>query len=197
MNETVSPQVSGEPAPQWPAGPGVRVDSGVGPGGEVSPMYDPMVSKLIVWDVDRDQATQRMLRALGEYEIEGLTTLIPFHDALLRTEQWARAETCRDLVEDKDWLKATAPDPAPAPPTGDDGEPLETVEQSYTVEVSGRRFDVNVIGPAFAGAVVLYQSGTSGQAVKFVLCRSGRSMAIYHSSATFQTNSVLQRQQAG
>ena len=67
-----------------PTGPGVRVDSGVGAGGEVSPMYDPMVAKLIVWDVDREQATQRMLRALGEYEIEGLTTLIPFHDALLR-----------------------------------------------------------------------------------------------------------------
>nr|HMS62677.1 carbamoyl phosphate synthase [Solirubrobacteraceae bacterium] len=137
-----------------PSGPGVRVDSGVGPGGEVSPMYDPMVSKLIVWDVDREAATQRMIRALEEYEIEGLTTLIPFHDALLKTEQWANAETCKDLVEDKDWLKSTAPAPAPPKPTDDDGEPLETVEQSYTVEVSGRRFDVNVIGPAFAGAVV-------------------------------------------
>src|SRR5688572_20937079 len=66
-----------------PTGPGVRVDSGVGPGGEVSPTYDPMVSKLIVWDADREQATQRMLRALEEYEIEGLKTLIPFHKALL------------------------------------------------------------------------------------------------------------------
>ena len=54
-----------------PTGPGVRVDSGVGPGSEISPMYDPMVAKLIVWDVDREQATQRMLRALGEYEIGG------------------------------------------------------------------------------------------------------------------------------
>jgi acetyl-CoA/propionyl-CoA carboxylase biotin carboxyl carrier protein len=145
-----------------PAGPGVRVDSGVGENGEVSPTYDPMVSKLIVWDVDRAAATQRMLRALGEYEIEGLTTLIPFHPALLATEQWANAETCRDLVEDKDWLKSTAPDPAPAPPTGDDGEPLETVEQTYTVEVSGRRFDVNVIGPAFAGAVVANGAAPAG-----------------------------------
>ena len=42
-------------------------------------MYDPMVAKLIVWDVDREHATRRMLRALGEYEIGGLTTLIPFH----------------------------------------------------------------------------------------------------------------------
>ncbi len=137
-----------------PSGPGVRVDSGVGENGEVSPTYDPMVSKLIVWDVDREAATSRMLRALDEYEIEGLTTLIPFHRTLLQTEQWANAETCRDLVEDKKWLKTTAPDPPPAPPTGDDGEPLETVEHSYTVEVSGRRFDVNVVGPALAGAVV-------------------------------------------
>jgi len=146
-----------------PSGPGVRVDSGVGENGEVSPTYDPMVSKLIVWDVDREAATSRMLRALDEYEIEGLTTLIPFHSTLLKTEQWANAETCRDLVEDKAWLKTTAPDPAPAPQTGHDGEVLETVEHSYTVEVSGRRFDVNVIGPAFAGAVV---AGGAPDAVK-------------------------------
>jgi len=135
-----------------PGGPGVRVDSGVGEHGEVSPMYDPMVAKLIVWDVDREAATRRMIRALEEYEIEGLTTLIPFHDALLKTEQWANAETCKDLVEDKAWLKATAPHAPPKPPAGEDGEPLPTVEQAYTVEISGRRFDVNVIGPPFGGA---------------------------------------------
>src|SRR5262249_15396936 len=91
-----------------PAGPGVRVDSGVRPGSEITRMYDPMVAKLIVWDADREQATRRMVRALGEYEIEGLKTLIPFHVALLQTEQWARGETCRDLVEDREWLKALA-----------------------------------------------------------------------------------------
>ena len=111
-------------------------------------MYDPMVSKLIVWDVDREAATQRMIRALGEYEIEGLTTLIPFHTALLKTDQWAAASTCRDLVEDKDWLASTAPEAAAAVTRDDEAE---TVEHSYTVEVSGRRFDVNVIGPAFGG----------------------------------------------
>jgi acetyl-CoA/propionyl-CoA carboxylase biotin carboxyl carrier protein len=125
-----------------PAGPGVRVDSGVGPGGEVTPMYDPMVAKLIVWDVDREQATRRMLRALREYEIEGLKTLIPFHTALLATEQWARAETARDLLEDKKWLKTLAFEKAPAPVEAEE----EKVEQTYTVEVSGKRFDVRVIG---------------------------------------------------
>jgi acetyl-CoA/propionyl-CoA carboxylase biotin carboxyl carrier protein len=133
-----------------PAGPGVRVDSGVGPGSEITPMYDPMVAKLIVWDVDREQATRRMLRALAEYEIGGLRTLIPFHTALLATEQWANGETCRDLVEDREWLKALAFPKAPAP-AGDD-EAQEAVEHSYTVEVSGRKFDVKVIGPPYAGA---------------------------------------------
>jgi acetyl-CoA/propionyl-CoA/long-chain acyl-CoA carboxylase, biotin carboxylase, biotin carboxyl carrier protein len=130
-----------------PTGPGVRVDSGVGPGGEVTPMYDPMVAKLIVWDADREKATRRAVRALKEYEIEGLKTLIPFHVALLQTEQWANGETCRDLLEDKSWLKTLAFD-APAKPKDDEEPP---VEQAYTVEVSGRRFDVKVIGPPFAG----------------------------------------------
>ena len=142
-----------------PSGPGVRVDSGVGPGGEVTPMYDPMVAKLIVWDTDREKATKRMLRALGEYEIEDLKTLIPFHKALLATEQWANAETCRDLVEDSDWLKTLA-FPAPAPPSDDDE--AEKIEQAYTVEVSGRRFDVTVIGPPPVGGIAVAAGSPNG-----------------------------------
>jgi acetyl-CoA/propionyl-CoA carboxylase biotin carboxyl carrier protein len=134
-----------------PAGPGVRVDSGVEAGSEISPMYDPMVAKLIVWDVDREQATARMLRALGEYQIEGLKTLLPFHEAILQTRQWHDAETCRDLIEDREWLKQLA-FPKPEKPAADAeaGEAAEPVEQSYTVEVSGKRFDVKVIGPPVA-----------------------------------------------
>jgi acetyl-CoA/propionyl-CoA carboxylase, biotin carboxylase, biotin carboxyl carrier protein len=131
-----------------PAGPGVRVDSGVEAGSEVTPMYDPMVAKLIVWDVDREHATRRMLRALGEYEVGGLTTLIPFHSAILATEQWAKGETCRDLMEDKDWLKTTAP-PATDPPEAPEG--AELVARDYKVEVSGKLFDVKVLGEAAAG----------------------------------------------
>jgi acetyl-CoA/propionyl-CoA/long-chain acyl-CoA carboxylase, biotin carboxylase, biotin carboxyl carrier protein len=131
-----------------PAGPGVRVDSGVEAGSEVTPMYDPMVAKLIVWDVDREHATRRMLRALDEYEIGGLTTLIPFHKALLATEQWAAGETCRDLMEDRDWLKSTAPE-AVAEPT--EAEKPEQIARDYKVEVSGKLFDVKVIGEAVAG----------------------------------------------
>ena len=134
-----------------PAGPFVRVDSGAEEGYEVLPLYDPMIAKLIVWDVDREASTRRMLRALGEYEIEGLKTLIPFHRALLASDQWGRGETCRDLVEDRDWLKELAFPPAAA--KGDDGdEPEEKVSHDYAVEVSGRKFDVRVIGAPIVAA---------------------------------------------
>jgi acetyl-CoA/propionyl-CoA carboxylase biotin carboxyl carrier protein len=139
-----------------PAGPGVRVDSGVEAGSEVTPMYDPMVAKLIVWDVDREHATRRMLRALDEYEIGGLTTLIPFHKALLATDQWRDGETCRDLMEDRDWLKTTAPE-AVAEPAGE--EKPELLERDYKVEVSGKLFDVKVIGEAVAGAAAAAAGG--------------------------------------
>jgi acetyl-CoA/propionyl-CoA carboxylase biotin carboxyl carrier protein len=132
-----------------PSGPGVRVDSGVEGGSEVTPMYDPMVAKLIVWDVDREKATRRMLRALGEYDSGGLTTLIPFHEAILATEQWVKGETCRDLMEDRDWLKSTAPEQIEAPEVE---EGTEVVARDYKVEVSGKLFDVKVIGEAAAAA---------------------------------------------
>jgi acetyl-CoA/propionyl-CoA carboxylase, biotin carboxylase, biotin carboxyl carrier protein len=130
-----------------PAGPFVRVDSGVEAGYEVLPLYDPLIAKLIVWDVDREASTRRMLRALAEYEIGGLKTLIPFHEALLETEQWRNAETCRDLVEDKKWLgKLTFPKAE----RGDEDQ-AQKVEREYAVEVSGRRFDVKVIGEPLVG----------------------------------------------
>jgi acetyl-CoA/propionyl-CoA carboxylase biotin carboxyl carrier protein len=131
-----------------PAGPGVRVDSGVEAGSEVTPMYDPMFAKLIVWDLDREQATARMLRALSEYEIGGLTTLIPFHQTLLATKQWANGETCRDLTEDPEWLKSLAPETAPTA-SGDEAADGKA-ERSYQVEVGGKLFDVKVIGDAVA-----------------------------------------------
>jgi acetyl-CoA/propionyl-CoA carboxylase biotin carboxyl carrier protein len=126
-----------------PSGPGVRVDSGVQAGSEISPSYDPMVAKLIVWDTDRASATARMRRALGEFEIGGVTTLLRFHDRLLASEQWARAETCRDLLDDDEWLAGTAVDPGPP---GEDPDQQSATE--YTVEVDGRRFRTRVWGAA-------------------------------------------------
>src|SRR5207244_5640640 len=61
-----------------PGGPGIRVDSGVAVGSEISPLYDPMIAKLIVHDVDREHARRRMLRALGEFELGGVTSLLGF-----------------------------------------------------------------------------------------------------------------------
>ena len=155
-----------------PAGPGVRVDSGVVAGSEISPMYDPMIAKLIVWDVDREQATARMLRALDEYEIGGVRTLIPFHKAILATPQWANAETARDLTGDREWLKSLAlPKPEKAPEGEEEAEP---VEQAYTVEVSGKRFDVKVIGPPLAAAAVNGAAPAAGAAARKPPRRSER-----------------------
>ncbi len=135
-----------------PAGPGVRVDSGVRAGSEVTPLYDPMVAKLIVWDSDRERATARMLRALGEYEIGGLVTLIPFHEAILATDQWRNAETARDLIGDRKWLKSVEPEGA-APVAADadgEGESEEALARNYQVEIDGRLHSVKVIGAAAA-----------------------------------------------
>ncbi|HEU4980401.1 MAG TPA: acetyl-CoA carboxylase biotin carboxylase subunit [Solirubrobacterales bacterium] len=145
-----------------PAGPGVRVDSGVEAGSEITPMYDPMVAKLIVWDIDRAHATARMLRALGEYEIDGVTTLIPFHRALLATKEWAKGETCRELVGDKKWLKALAAEETAetAVPAGEDG--AEKISRDYMVEVAGKLFDVKVIGDAAAVPAAAATGGGAG-----------------------------------
>jgi acetyl-CoA/propionyl-CoA carboxylase biotin carboxyl carrier protein len=129
-----------------PGGPGVRVDSGVEAGSEISPMYDPMIAKLITWDVDRAKATARMVRALQEYQLDGVKSLIPFHVGFLQTDQWANGETGRDLISDKKWLKQFEQPKPEKPAEEDEDEP--TVERSYAVEVSGRKFDVKVIGAA-------------------------------------------------
>ncbi|HLX21451.1 MAG TPA: biotin carboxylase N-terminal domain-containing protein [Gaiellaceae bacterium] len=122
-----------------PAGPGVRVDSGVEAGREVIGNYDPMIAKLIVHGVDRENARHRMLRALAEFVIDGPTTLIPFHTALLSHECFIRAETCAGIVESLD-----VEDGSPARPVA---APGRTVEDVRTVEVDGRRFQVRVTEP--------------------------------------------------
>jgi acetyl-CoA carboxylase biotin carboxylase subunit len=86
---------------------GVRVDSGVHAGATVSPYYDSLLAKVIAWDSSRETATERMLDALDEFKIDGIATLLPFHRRLLRTAQWAEAGTGRDLLGDRDWLRAT------------------------------------------------------------------------------------------
>ena len=91
-----------------PTGPGVRVDSGVEEGTVVTPFYDSLLAKVVTWGATREDATGLMLEALDGFELGGIQTLIPFHRGLLATEQWRAAETCRDLLGDRDWLKETA-----------------------------------------------------------------------------------------
>ena len=92
-----------------PAGEGVRVDSGVEEGSVVTPFYDSLLAKVVTWGETREAATELMVRALADFELEGVNTLIPFHRSLLATEQWQAAGTCRDLLGDDTWLKQTAP----------------------------------------------------------------------------------------
>lgn len=89
-----------------PEGEGIRVDSGVVAGSEVTSFYDPMLAKLLVVAEDRETATARMREALSDYSIEGISTLIPFHSALLATRQWEAGETCADLIADRSWLRS-------------------------------------------------------------------------------------------
>jgi acetyl-CoA/propionyl-CoA carboxylase biotin carboxyl carrier protein len=129
-----------------PAGPGVRVDSGVAAGYEVSGSYDPMVAKLIVHGVDREHARRRMLRALDEFWIDGPTTLIGFHKALLSHPCFVAGETCHGIVESEELL-ADLSDAVVAPPTGGRSGSGATTERVRTVEVDGRRFEVRLSEP--------------------------------------------------
>ena len=142
-----------------PAGPGVRVDSGVQGGSVISDMYDPMVAKLITWDVDRESARMRMLRALEEYVVEGTTTLIPFHIWLLQQQDFIEGGAChaalKVMAEENTPLPPRDGGPPPAP-EAPGAEPV--AERAMVAEVGGRRFDVRLfipekdLGPAGAPA---------------------------------------------
>jgi acetyl-CoA/propionyl-CoA/long-chain acyl-CoA carboxylase, biotin carboxylase, biotin carboxyl carrier protein len=132
-----------------PAGPGVRIDSGVEAGSEVVGLYDPLIAKLCVWDVDRERARRRMLRALEDYVIEGVPTLIGFHRALLARPCFVAGETCHGVVESQELAQeadllshrttssvARLPDAA----TRIRGRVLE-------VEIDGRRHTVTLAEP--------------------------------------------------
>jgi acetyl-CoA carboxylase biotin carboxylase subunit len=71
-----------------PSGPGIRVDSGVAPHSEVSIHYDPMIAKLAVWGRTRDEAIERLRRALDEYEVSGITTNLPFFREVAEDEEF-------------------------------------------------------------------------------------------------------------
>ncbi len=84
-----------------PTGPGVRVDTGVYPGFEITPYYDPMIAKLIVWGETRAQAILRMRRALEEYRIVGVRTNIPFHQTLMDSHRFMGGQFDTRFVEER------------------------------------------------------------------------------------------------
>jgi acetyl-CoA carboxylase biotin carboxylase subunit len=93
-----------------PGGPGVRVDSHAYPGYTIPQFYDSLVSKLIVWGRDRQEAIQRMQRALDEYAITGISTTIPFHQKVLANEAFQKGDVTTDFIE----RHMTKPQPAAA-----------------------------------------------------------------------------------
>ena len=127
-----------------PSGPGVRVDSGVGVGSEISGLYDPMIAKLIVHDTDRESARRRMLRALGEFEIGGITSLLGFHQALLGHPCFIAGETCHGLVESE--LLAEQASRFSQQTTGQSAASSGALTERVAVaEVDGRRVEVKLL----------------------------------------------------
>jgi acetyl-CoA/propionyl-CoA carboxylase biotin carboxyl carrier protein len=143
-----------------PGGPGVRVDSGVAEGSDVVGLYDPLIAKLVVHGVDREHARRRMLRALGEYEIDGVKTLIGFHRALLEQPCFIDAETCRGIVESRELAERAEQSSnltTSLQPASDGARPAGSGaaagrDRLLVAEVDGRRFEVRVVTaePAYA-----------------------------------------------
>ena len=131
-----------------PSGPGVRVDSGIRAGDEISGLYDPMIAKLIVHDTNRETARRKMLRALAEFRIEGPPTLIGFHAALLSDPRFIAGDPCHGLVESEDIaqrakeMSQTFAHQATTISNGSDGGGSR--ERVVAVEVDGRAFDVRL-----------------------------------------------------
>ncbi|MCG7458224.1 biotin carboxylase N-terminal domain-containing protein [Corynebacterium tuberculostearicum] len=132
-----------------PAGPGVRVDSGVVQGSVIGGQFDSMLAKLIVWGPDRETALRRSARALSEYTVEGLPTVIPFDQAVVADPAFA-AEDGNFGVYTK-WIEEEWDNQLPAHDESTDAEAADAEpSQVHTVEIDGRRIEVAL--PASFGA---------------------------------------------
>jgi acetyl-CoA/propionyl-CoA carboxylase biotin carboxyl carrier protein len=140
-----------------PGGVGVRTDAGFESDDEVSPAYDNLVAKVVVWGKDRHAALRRMTRALEECEVKGVPTTIPAHLAILRHPDFAAGEhfttwveECLDLSDVADAVEGSDPEPAA---TGDHEAEENRVRRDVEVEVDGRRYDVRLWVPGPPPAV--------------------------------------------
>ena len=132
-----------------PAGPGVRVDSGVVQGSVIGGQFDSMLAKLIVWGPDRETALRRSARALSEYTVEGLPTVIPFDQAIVADPAFT-AEEGNFGVYTK-WIEEEWDNQLPAHDESTDAEAADAEpSQVHTVEIDGRRIEVAL--PASFGA---------------------------------------------
>ncbi len=151
-----------------PAGPGVRLDAGYAAGDTVSQYYDNLVAKLIVWAEDREAARRRMLRALEETRLTGISTTIPADVVILSHPDFVAARHSTNWVEERLDLShlpvgggADAPTPAP-PESWDSPEELEARE--VTAEVDGRRYRLKLWVPTGRTASSGAAAGSTGSA---------------------------------
>ncbi|MBD3925173.1 ATP-grasp domain-containing protein [Nocardioides cavernae] len=161
------------PAPgtltRWhaPAGPGVRLDGGYDQGETIPGSFDSLIAKLIVTGRDRTQALERSRRALDEFVVDGMPTVIPFHRAVVRDPAYVGASTPTgdgEFTVYTQWIE-TEFDNQIEPYAGDAGEAEEQGErQKVTVEVGGRRLEV--VLPAGLGGLSAGGSGGAGGAKK-------------------------------
>jgi acetyl-CoA/propionyl-CoA carboxylase biotin carboxyl carrier protein len=131
-----------------PGGPGVRVDSGVDEGREVIGLYDPLIAKLCVHGVDREHARRRMLRALREYRIDGVTTLLGFHRALLEHPCFVRDGACHGIVESKELAERAQELSHETTNLATRSDVTRSLrERRVHAELDGRRFDLKLLLP--------------------------------------------------
>ena len=135
-----------------PTGPGVRVDSGVRAGSVVGGQFDSMLAKLIVLGEDRNEAIQRSKRALDEYVVKGLPTVIPFHQAILNDPAFVGDGESFDVYTR--WIEEEWANDLPASTEGADSPEGDEAEETrtFSVEVNGRRIEIALPSSLVFGA---------------------------------------------
>ncbi|GLI26121.1 acetyl-/propionyl-CoA carboxylase subunit alpha [Agromyces rhizosphaerae] len=128
---------------RFPGGPGVRIDSGVTTGDEISGAFDSLLAKLIVTGSSREHALERARRALDEFEVAGLPTVLPFHRDIVRNEAFAPADGEPFSVFTR-WIE-TEYDNRLEPWSGELAEPTgPAAREEVVVEADGRRIAVSI-----------------------------------------------------
>ena len=127
-----------------PSGPGVRLDTGVAQGSVIGGAFDSMLAKLIVTGHDRQQAVERSRRALAEFVVEGMPTVIPFHRAVVSDPAFAPADAKEPFTIHTRWIETEFVNTIP--PWSGHGEDAEApaARESVVVEVGGKRLEVTL-----------------------------------------------------